>query len=278
MDTGIPQNAVQSHLAGCPDCTEWSSLLKLLGAQPRVQAPADFDARLQARLASEEVKLLALVNSLPPVNAPADFNFRLRARLAQAKAEKAAWSPLAWLAEFWANSFSLGQAATAMAAVALIVAFSAVQLTRHNNQPVTSDNMAMAKVEHSKPSLVAPPTHLADITPVVRNQAAQAIVRVPRQAARKGFVSTPAADRMIASSTVEQAVFDSAKRQETKIPNIGVAYGQQLVNKTNMGLDLLPVSCVDRSAGCMGEYAHFHMQQPSLEILDFRSYQRKAFS
>jgi hypothetical protein len=80
-------------------------------------------------MACEEVKLLALVNSLPPVSAPADFNFRLSGRLAQAKAEKIAWNPLAWLAEFWANSFSLGQVGTAMAAVALIVAFSAVQLT-----------------------------------------------------------------------------------------------------------------------------------------------------
>src|SRR5262245_31515309 len=109
MDTGIQQDTVQRHLAGCSDCAEWSALLNLLGAQPRVQAPADFDMRLQARLASEEVKLLALVNSLPPVNAPADFDFRLRGRLAQARAEKAVRRPLAWLADFWANSFSLGQ-------------------------------------------------------------------------------------------------------------------------------------------------------------------------
>jgi hypothetical protein len=45
----------------------------------------------------------------------------------------------------------------------------------------------------------------------------------------KGFVVTPAADKLVASNAAEQAVFDSAKRQETKIPNIQVGYGQQLV-------------------------------------------------
>ncbi len=228
MDTGIPQNTLQSHLAGCPDCTEWSSLLKLLGAQPRVQAPADFNTRLQARLASEEVKLLALVNSLPPVNAPADFNFRLSGRLAQAKAEKAARSPLAWLAEFLVNSFSLGQAATAMAAVVLFVAFSAVQLTRNGGQSqATSTNIA-TKAETGETLRVAQPTQ-PNTMPTVRDQVAKAIARVPRQAMNKGFVATPAADRLVASSVTEQAVFDSAKRLETKLPNSGVAYGQQLV-------------------------------------------------
>jgi len=225
MDTGIPKDTLQSHLAGCPDCTEWSSLLNLLGAQPRVQAPADFNLRLQARLASEDVKLLALVNSLSPVNAPADFNFRLSGRLAQAKAEKAAWSPLAWLSEFWTNSFSFGQAATAMTAVALIVAFSAVQLTRNNNQPVVSGDIAM----NSKPISVTPPTQQVDLTPVVPNQVVKASARAPRQAIAKSFAVAPAADKLVASNAAEQAVFDSAKRQETKIPNIGVAYGQQLV-------------------------------------------------
>jgi len=227
MDTGIPQDTLQSHLAGCPDCTEWSSLLKLLGSQPRVQAPADFNMRLQALMASEEVKLLALVNSLPPITAPADFNFRLNGRLAQAKAEKAVRSPLAWLSEFWANSFSFGQAATAMAAVALIVTLSAGQLIRNNNQPVASDNIAIAKVEAR--NVVAPPTQSTDTTPAVHNQVVKSTVRAPRQAISKGFVVTPAADKLVASNAAEQAVFDSAKRQETKIPNIQVGYGQQLV-------------------------------------------------
>jgi len=226
MDTGIPQDTLQSHLAGCPDCTEWSSLLKLLGTQPRVQAPADFNMRLQALMASEEVKLLALVNSLPPITAPADFNFRLSGRLTQTKSEKATWSPLAWLAEFWANSFSLGQAATAMAAVALIVAFSAVQLIRNGGQSQAPSTNIAANVETGETRNVAQPSQ-PKATSGGQSQIAKAIVRAPRQAMSKQV--TPAADNLVASNAAEQAVFDSAKRQETKIPNIQVGYGQQLV-------------------------------------------------
>jgi hypothetical protein len=50
-----PRGAIRSHLNGCPDCRRYSdetmSLLGLLDAQPRVEAPADFEFRLRARLA-----------------------------------------------------------------------------------------------------------------------------------------------------------------------------------------------------------------------------------
>lgn len=228
MDTGIRQNAVQGHLGGCADCAEWSSLLQLLGTQPRVKTPADFDARLQARLASEEVKLLALVNSLPPVTAPADFDFRLRARLAQAKTEKATWKPLAWLAEFWANSFSFGQVATAMAAVALIVAVSTMQFTRNGNQPLATE-AEVAKVQTAEPRAVAPHTQAA--APMMRDQIVKAVNRAPRQAALTPvkYSAAPTAERMIASTAaVERSVYDAAKGREIKMSSGGVAYGQQL--------------------------------------------------
>jgi len=227
MDTDIRQDIVQRHLSGCADCAEWSSLLRLLGTQPRVKAPADFDARLQARLASEEVKLLALVNSLPPVTAPADFDFRLSGRLAQVKAEKAAWRPLAWLTEFWTNSFSFGQAATAMAAVALIVVVSTMQLTRNSNQPAAPD-ATIASVKLNTPQVVTPPASVA-VQPV-RDQLVKPINHTPRQAAPTTIkaLAAPTAERMIASTAVERAVYDTAKGQEIKMSNGPVAYGQQL--------------------------------------------------
>jgi hypothetical protein len=47
--------AVKSHLNACPDCHRYSnetaSLLGLLGAQPRVEVPTDFEFRLRARMA-----------------------------------------------------------------------------------------------------------------------------------------------------------------------------------------------------------------------------------
>jgi len=49
---------VASHLSGCPDCHRYSdeaaSLLRLLGAQPRVEAPPDFEFRLRARIANAQ--------------------------------------------------------------------------------------------------------------------------------------------------------------------------------------------------------------------------------
>src|SRR5262245_50670225 len=50
--------ATSLHLSGCPDCSryadETSALLKLICAQPKVAAPADFDFRLRARIARAE--------------------------------------------------------------------------------------------------------------------------------------------------------------------------------------------------------------------------------
>jgi hypothetical protein len=49
------RGAIRSHLNGCPDCRRYSdetaALLGLLGAQPRVEAPADFEFQLRARIA-----------------------------------------------------------------------------------------------------------------------------------------------------------------------------------------------------------------------------------
>ncbi len=95
---------VHTHLGGCSDCRrhadEASSLLALLNAQPRVEAPADFD-------------------------------FRLRARIARAQSEPQVAANL--LERFWAKSFSLGQAATAMAAIAVALTASTIYFTNPND-------------------------------------------------------------------------------------------------------------------------------------------------
>jgi hypothetical protein len=104
---------VAAHLTGCPDCnhhaSEMSSLLALLGAQPRVEAPADFD-------------------------------FRLRARIARAQSEPK--TALGWFEKVWAGSFSLGQAATAMAAIMVAVMVSTFYFTNTNEATGTGDNVA----------------------------------------------------------------------------------------------------------------------------------------
>lgn len=115
-------DTVNSHLSGCPACRrhagEMSSLLSLLSAQPRVQAPADFD-------------------------------FRLRARLARAKAEQT--SPAGLFEKLRASAFSWGQAATAMATLALVVTFSTFYFKQDNAAPVKTDDVAVANVAPSAP-------------------------------------------------------------------------------------------------------------------------------
>lgn len=115
-------DAVSSHLSGCPNCRrhadEMSSLLSLLSAQPRVQAPADFD-------------------------------FRLRARIARAKAEQT--NPTGLFENFWARMFSWGQAATAMATLALVIAFSTFYFKQDNVTPVKTDDIAVAYTATSVP-------------------------------------------------------------------------------------------------------------------------------
>src|SRR5262249_22820147 len=93
-------DTVTTHLSGCRDCRRHAdgtaSLLTLLSAQPRVEAPADFDikvsmgiARAQAKQLSDKItSLLALLKAQPRVEAPADFDFRLSAGIARAQAER----------------------------------------------------------------------------------------------------------------------------------------------------------------------------------------------
>jgi hypothetical protein len=104
--TGYSQT-IKTHLSECPDCRrhadETSSLVELLSAQPRVGAPADFE-------------------------------FYLRARIARAKAEK---SQVGMLEKFWQKSFSFGQAATAMAAIAVAVTASTFYYNHKNEMATT---------------------------------------------------------------------------------------------------------------------------------------------
>lgn len=278
IDSGIQSEAVHGHLTSCPACqqfeAETSSLLSMLSAQPRVKAPAqfetqlqarlqttlaseeskltallgalpvvaapaNFEAQLQARLASEEIKVAAMVGRLPAIEAPGDFDFRLRARMAQARAEQSAQSPLAWLADFWTKSFSFGQAATAMAALALVVAFSITQINRESAQPAD----AAALIAHSTnpqtpetrnliiPAAVEPPSQAMTVrqTAVPKVVAHLGRALTPAVSATEKAVAVPMADRqLVASNVSEQTVLSSVTRQELKVSHNGYAFGQQL--------------------------------------------------
>ncbi|MFN7949096.1 MAG: hypothetical protein U0Z53_27330 [Blastocatellia bacterium] len=129
---------VTTHLAACQNC-------------------GDYAAQMTA--------LLTLMNDVPRVEVPNDFDFRLRARLAQAKAAQAPRGGLSFFNEFWKLSFSWGQAASAMAAVALVVTLSTFWLTSRNqsapDQPTTVAVVTPAAPEQTPPA-VAPPTVTPD--------------------------------------------------------------------------------------------------------------------
>src|SRR5215468_1667253 len=144
-------DSVTTHLSGCPDCRRHqdgtASLLTLLSAQPRVEAPVDFDikvragiARAQAELLNDKTtSLLTLLKAQPRVEAPADFDFRLSAGIARAQAERFSQASVfekAW--EKIARTLSLGQVATAAMAAALIITASAVYIKHDNSSPATT--------------------------------------------------------------------------------------------------------------------------------------------
>jgi hypothetical protein len=152
---------VTSHLNACPDCRrhadETASLLSLLSAQPRVQSPADFDSSLTRRIAAaqadETVSMLSLLRTQPRVEVPADFDFRLRARIARSQADR--FSPAGVFEKAWerlAQTISLGQAATAMAAAALVVTVSTFYINRDSGAPALSGNVAVNKHTDSTPN------------------------------------------------------------------------------------------------------------------------------
>jgi hypothetical protein len=110
IDTASRRNlrgGVRSHLNDCPDCSRYSdettSLIGLLGAQPRVEAPADFE-------------------------------FRLRARLARAQAAESD-RPQGFLWKIRLETFSWRQMGAAAATIAMVITVSTLYLKRDDPAP-----------------------------------------------------------------------------------------------------------------------------------------------
>jgi hypothetical protein len=118
--------SIKAHLRACRDCRDHSdetaSLLALLKAQPRVEAPADFDFKLRARIASIEL---------------------------------APRTPWAALESFLTRSFSWGQAITATATLAVLATFSAIYFTNSGERVISTPDIAAATVSTQKSDPVA---------------------------------------------------------------------------------------------------------------------------
>lgn len=104
--------------------------------------------------AAQMTALFTLMNAAPRVQAPNDFDFRLRARLAQARAARSPQRGLGFFTEFWKQSFSWGQAASALAAVALVVTLSTVYLIGDRNPANSSGSNPQVAVDRTPEVLV----------------------------------------------------------------------------------------------------------------------------
>jgi hypothetical protein len=120
--------AAKSHLDACPDCRRYSdetaSLARLLGAQPRVEAPPDFEFRLRARM--------------------------LRAQAAPAIA------PRGFLWKILPGRFSWGQTAAGAAALTLVVTVSVFYVDRDTGAPETGAPVIASSSLNSKKNGAGP--------------------------------------------------------------------------------------------------------------------------
>jgi len=119
----IGQSA-SGHLADCSDCRRYSD---------------------------QSSALLALVSSQPRVEAPADFDFRLRARIARAESQPSG-GPVAVLANFFGLSFQVKQAAVSLAALAIMVAGATFYFTS-GNQSAINNNSMIAGIQNPVPQI-----------------------------------------------------------------------------------------------------------------------------
>ena len=134
---------VASHLSGCPDCHRYSdeaaSLLRLLSAQPRVEAPPDFEFRLRARIANAQ--------SAPAID-PRGFLQKIRP-----------WT------------FSWGQTVAAAAALTFVVTVSTLYINSYKVAPGPGGEIAN-RAPDPRPSEARP-------TPKIKTPMAESVVMNP---------------------------------------------------------------------------------------------------
>ncbi len=205
-----PQSdTVKSHLSGCPDCHRYSNetnaLLSLLNAQPRVQAPADFD-------------------------------FRLRARIARAQSGES-HSP-GFLGSLWAKTFSWGQATTAMAALALVAAFSTYFINHdsgHGSDASASVTESNDVAKTQTPSASAPTETIANPVQNVPIAGARALkpsaVKFTHSSKTSGAAlesvarATRGAQVNLALNDDATRFYNAEKRQVVSTPNRNFMHG-----------------------------------------------------
>lgn len=192
-------NEAHAHLSECSDCRRYSdqssALLALLTAQPRVQVPSD-------------------------------FNFRLSARIARAEAQPRHAGPFAFLENLFGQTFSIKQAATSLAALAVMAAgttfyFQNSQQTPNN--PLVANNTAPVVQTANKSDLPLLPVNPAPAANLVaRSQGRVAAMKSPVliQASTSVVMDQPMASDKV-------SVYNSEKGHVSKLPKGGVYFGAE---------------------------------------------------
>ncbi|MBS1786635.1 MAG: hypothetical protein JST85_02880 [Acidobacteria bacterium] len=214
IDSASSRNPISSeikvHLNGCPDCRSYSdqtnSLLALLSVQPRVQAPADFD-------------------------------FRLRARIARAQAEPA--SPFAFLENLFGRTFSLKQAAASLAALAVMAAGTTLYFNQSNSKQADNSSMIASNI----PAVVQPAPKQVEMPVVSLSQipASQTSAPIIKSSAKPQMHIATMKPAVLAevSNTDVIRVYNREKGHVSEFSKGGVYYGAessaQLVRPASFG-------------------------------------------
>ena len=178
-----------------------------------------------------------LLKAQPRVEAPADYEFKLRARIARAEAEQVRSTGL--LGKVWegflAQTFSWGQAASAMAAVAVLITVSTYYIRQDGGAPGTTikNDVAVATIgqkasEQPLPIVESNPAAKVESVAPVRSAPAHFSNRVNRTVAFKATAPAEAAPlKDIASADNMPRFYSRETRQVVQDRN---AFGAELVS------------------------------------------------
>lgn len=195
----------QAHLNGCPDCRLYSD---------------------------QSNALLALITAQPRVEAPADFEFKLRARIARTQAQPA--SPFGFIENFFGQTFSFRQAAASLAALAIMAAGTTFYYT-HNREQSQQSGAIVAQNAVKTPQVVTvpeSPAEPASISVPETKMATSAKPRVSVESLKPAvFTEAPRPQTNLVATVVSKEdtirVFNREKGQVNEFSARPIVYGAE---------------------------------------------------
>ena len=192
--------------------------------------------------ATETFSVMALLVSQPRVEAPADFDFRLRARIARARDEQQTVGNR--FKALWTRTFSLQRAAAMLALLAFGVTSTTLYLSRSNNpEPIAKANETETKTDATPIiSMVTTPQLPIQSNLLPSNAGSGSFESKPRVAVvakstgSRAVRFTPVAEHRETNApltamdnTQEVLIYRPGAAQMVNVPRGQVAWGAQLV-------------------------------------------------